>query len=71
MSSISVRRQIEAWLRVAIDQGWTVSQVGKHWKLFYPNGDFAVSAPCSPGGGADRSMKNLRAKLRRAGLEIK
>lgn len=65
----SQRRLIEGWIAIALAAGWSASQRGGHWKLCYPDGRFALSLPCTPGGGT-RGVRNARARLRRAGLEI-
>lgn len=69
----SQRRQIEEWVREARRQGWDVERGAArtgHWKWRRPDGSLVATTPSTPGGG-NRSLANVRAKLRRAGLDIR
>jgi hypothetical protein len=61
------RKDMQALLRLAGQQGWTYERSGaKHWVLTSPSGQ-KVFIPFSPGEG--RSLQNNLAMLRRFGLE--
>lgn len=61
------KRLIKEWMKLAIEQGWTVEKTGGgHWKFKPPTGPFVI-APSSPSD--HRSVLNLRSELRRKGLQ--
>lgn len=63
---------VESWLAEARRQGWTVTKgTGGHWRGTPPPGHPEMSqftAPSSPGKG--RSLHNVRADMRRAGVVL-
>jgi hypothetical protein len=67
--STSEVRKLQEWAGVARGLGWTVevTRGGSHLKWWNPLGRLVAVTPGTPGGG-NRSIDNVRAKLRRAGL---
>jgi len=64
----AVPGQLRAYARRAQVQGWVITRYsGGHLK-WQPPGGRAVFTPVSPSGG-NRSVDNVLAKLRRAGLK--
>ena len=65
----STQHRIREWVEIAISRGWTVvpENKGSHLKFYRPDGTFATSLAGSPRGDR-RTILNMRAKLRRAGL---
>jgi hypothetical protein len=71
VSSSSLKRQVADWIKQARRAGWTVEKGGpraQHWKWWRPDGSFGAVTPSTPGG--TRARENMRAKLRRAGLDV-
>lgn len=66
----SQQSKIKEWIKVAERRGWTVTVngAGSHLKWMNPDGVLVAVTPGSPNGG-NRSIQNVRAKLRRAGLK--
>lgn len=67
--STSEQRKLKDWARQAEALGWTVEvqRRSSHLKWWNPEGVLAAVTPGTPGAG-NRSIENVRAKLRRAGL---
>jgi hypothetical protein len=67
--SNSRQKVIRRWLDQAEKEGWRVKLGGKHYRMYPPDKDVpSVTIPASPGRG--RAMANIRAQLRRCGLEV-
>lgn len=65
----SERQKLQEWAQFAEDRGWTIRKnSGGHLKWWNEFGRLAAVTPSTPGGG-NRSIDNIRAKLRRAGLK--
>lgn len=63
------RRLIKDCKRLAERQGWEVRMGGNgHWHFISPAG-MRITTPSTPGGGNPRKFLNVRAALRKAGLE--
>jgi hypothetical protein len=63
------RSTLGRWKRLAERAGWRVDQGGGgHWKWFAPDGRTIIVTPATPGQG--RAIRNVRADLRRAGLDV-
>lgn len=62
-------RNVENYLRAAIEAGWRVRQGSKHMVVYPPSGNrpIAISLRNNEKYHGD---KNLRAKLRREGLDV-
>ena len=56
---------VEEMVRACRRAGWRVRQ-GKHWVAYPPEGRVVVFA-CTPGD--QRALRNISARLRKAGLE--
>jgi hypothetical protein len=64
------RKQLWQWIELARADGWTViTDSGNHFKWLPRDGGQVIITPATPGGG-NRSIDNVRAKLRRGGLKI-
>lgn len=63
----SEKQQLREWAALAERRGWRVVLGGSHLKWYPPNGGKPLGTASTPGGG-NRSIDNIRAKLRRAGL---
>lgn len=63
----SHRKEIRKLTRVVEQQGWRV-ELGDHIKWFPPDGGRPVFCGSTPSD--NRSMKNLRAELRRRGAQV-
>jgi hypothetical protein len=60
---------VKRWIGQARKAGWRVESGGKHWRPYPPEKDQPpLTLPMSPGEG--RALRNGRADLRRAGLEV-
>lgn len=70
MANSTGRRTVQAWVKLAEEQGWTVRQAlrGGHLKWYRPNGTFAFSTGTQPGGG--RALDAVRANMKRAGIKV-
>jgi hypothetical protein len=63
-----MKRDMPKLVRRARKAGWSVTKTGKqHWRFRSPNGA-TIFAPSTPSDR--RSVMNVRANLRRAGLEV-
>jgi hypothetical protein len=62
-----VKREMEQLLRAAENSGWRIERGGHGHKAFSPDGITVVSIHSTPRDY--RTFKNIRAKLRRGGLD--
>ena len=62
--------ELSAWRRLALKSGWTIKAHGHggHEKWYPPGSGLFVTV--AHYGGSWRNIKNVRATLRRAGLDI-
>ncbi len=61
---------LKRWARQAQRAGWSIVPTGSgHWKWVRPDGTVGTITPHSPGRG--RSLHNVRADLKRAGLVVR
>ncbi|HEY8414386.1 MAG TPA: type II toxin-antitoxin system HicA family toxin [Thermaerobacter sp.] len=60
-----MKKEIREIIRYLQKEGWTLRQGGKHYVL--TKGDKVLTLPKTPGD--HRSMKNVYADLRRAGIQ--
>lgn len=65
-----IHKDTRPLVKAALKAGWTWGGATKksHWKLHSPDGRKTVSVACSPSD--HRNLLNLRADLRRAGLNV-
>lgn len=61
-------KELEVWVRAAMDCGWTLENGGKHPKL-RKKGHRPLALPSSPGDW--RSMKNTIAQMKRMGVTLR
>lgn len=66
----AAKRQVEDWVREARRLGWHVEISRGHWKWRRPDGSFGTVTPGTP-SNSGRSLENIRARLRRAGLDVR
>jgi hypothetical protein len=65
--SVHIPEPYRALARLALDSGWAITRCGSgHLRWAPPGGGAPVFTPASPSDG--RGVRNVRAKLRRAGL---
>lgn len=64
----SVPREFRPLVKAACAAGWRISRRNAHLWLWAPYERTTVSVPCSPSDG--RAVKNTRAELRRAGVNV-
>ena len=67
--SSRVPESYRALAKLARQQGWTITVCGSGHLRWTPPDGRAVFSPMSPGDGMGRGFRNVRAKLRRAGLD--
>jgi len=61
--------EMKKWRKLAKKQGWKISKTGSgHLRWVSPDGE-SVITPATPGKG-NRSLENMKANLRRAGLDF-
>lgn len=63
-------KDVKDLLKRCIDQGWVVRRGRKHIKVYSPDGKTMIVLPNTPAKN-NRSIKNAKAVLKRAGLEQK
>lgn len=64
-----MRKDLKQLRIVAEQQGWRVERTnGDHLKWLAPDGGMAIYSPSTPSNA--RGILNLKAQLRRAGLEL-
>ncbi|MGI8623717.1 MAG: hypothetical protein ACR2NB_09590 [Solirubrobacteraceae bacterium] len=61
-------RELNEFVKSAWAAGWWCEKKGKHVKAYPPNGPMWVTIAGTPSDW--RTVKNIRSKLRQAGLEI-
>lgn len=62
-----MNRDLRRLLHAAEAQGWTIRKGSKHFQLFSPDGETIITVGGTPSD--PRTKKNLRAMLKRAGVE--
>lgn len=68
--SSDAMRQINGLLNTVIAQGGSVRRMGNgHYRVTPPNGGRQITLAGTP-GGANRSIENSRAALKRVGFKI-
>jgi predicted RNA binding protein YcfA (HicA-like mRNA interferase family) len=61
---------VNDWIEVAAARGWRVVRTNAgHLKFYAPDGETIVLVATKP-GKSPKAMKNSRAELRRAGLDV-
>jgi len=66
-SAKAFRKEVVAKCKAA---GWRVEQGGSHTKLYPPDGGRPVILSLGTGSTAGRAFANIKAQLRRNGIEI-